>query len=269
MGGIGLAGAFLGGILTLLSPCSAMLLPAFFSYAFGRTSQLLARTGTFYLGLATTLVPVGMLAGSLGGLITAHRSTVITVASLIVVALGLVQLIGIPVPGLGRLDGVSGASAVSVYLLGTVYGVAGVCAGPILGSVLTVAAVTGSALYGGVVLLVYAAGMVVPLFLLALLWGRVPAVARWLRPRTLTIGRWSNSWTAVIGGLLTVALGILLLLTDGLFSLPATLSADRQVDIESRVLTGTSHVPDLAFAGVAVAVLVAVFVVHRVRARRG
>ncbi len=31
---IGLLGAFLGGVLALLSPCSALLLPSFFAYAF-------------------------------------------------------------------------------------------------------------------------------------------------------------------------------------------------------------------------------------------
>lgn len=55
---IGLLGAFLGGVLTLLSPCSAMLLPAFFSYAFADPRELLTRTGVFYLGLITSLVPL-------------------------------------------------------------------------------------------------------------------------------------------------------------------------------------------------------------------
>jgi cytochrome c biogenesis protein CcdA len=52
--------AFLGGVLSLLSPCSALLLPAFFAYAFQSRGKLLAKTAVFYLGLATTLVPLGM-----------------------------------------------------------------------------------------------------------------------------------------------------------------------------------------------------------------
>ncbi|HSL37639.1 MAG TPA: cytochrome c biogenesis protein CcdA, partial [Arthrobacter sp.] len=63
---IGYAGAFLGGVLTLLSPCSALLLPAFFAYAFSTKSRLVARTGLFYLGLLSTLVPLGIFAGVLG-----------------------------------------------------------------------------------------------------------------------------------------------------------------------------------------------------------
>ena len=49
--------AFLGGVLSLLSPCSALLLPAFFAYAFQSRRRLLAKTVVFYVGLATTLVP--------------------------------------------------------------------------------------------------------------------------------------------------------------------------------------------------------------------
>ena len=52
--------AFFGGVLSLLSPCSALLLPAFFAYAFQSRRKLLAKTAIFYLGLAATLVPLGM-----------------------------------------------------------------------------------------------------------------------------------------------------------------------------------------------------------------
>jgi cytochrome c-type biogenesis protein len=265
---IGLAGAFLGGILTLLSPCSVMLLPAFFSYAFTSVGMLVARTGVFYVGLVTTLVPLGMLAGSLGAVIAQHRSLLILVASALVIIFGLLQLLGIPLPGLGRLDGRSGASGLSVYLLGTVYGVAGLCAGPILGSVLTLAAVSGSALYGGIVLLVFAAGMVAPLLLLAWGWERIPKLSQWLRPRQLQIGRWSNAWASVIGGAVTVLVGVLLIITDGTLAMPGILNASQQVGLESQVMVGAAQVSDLAIAGVAVVVLAGVYLLHRFAGRR-
>lgn len=59
---IGYFAAFLGGLLALVSPCSALLLPAFFAYSIDSASRLLARTGIFYAGLATTLVPLGAAA---------------------------------------------------------------------------------------------------------------------------------------------------------------------------------------------------------------
>lgn len=265
---VGLAGAFLGGILTLLSPCSVMLLPAFFSYAFSSAGLLVARTGVFYLGLITTLVPLGMLAGSLGALISANRSALVIGASVLVIALGLLQLIGVTIPVLGRVDGQGGASALSVYLLGTVFGMGTVCAGPILGAVFTLAAVGGNALYGGIVLLVYAAGMVLPLLVLSFAWDRVPKLRDWLRPRQLTIGGWSNAWTSVIGGLVTVLLGVLLIVTDGTLALPGLMPADQAMGVETQVLIGTARLPDWVVVAVAAGVFGGVYLLHRFSKRR-
>lgn len=263
MTGVGLAGAFLGGILTLLSPCSVMLLPAFFSYAFSSAGMLVSRTGAFYLGLITTMVPLGMLAGTVGAVVNQQRDLLVMIASAVIVVLGVIQLIGIPLPGIGRLDGRSGASAISVYLLGTVYGLAGFCAGPILGAVLTLAAVSGSALYGGIVLLVYAAGMVVPLLVLALLWDRIPRLRDWLRLRQVVIGRWSNSWTSVIGGVLTIVIGVVLILTDGTIAVPGILDAQQQVNVESQVLAGAGQISDWLVVGAAVLVLGMAYALRR------
>lgn len=265
---VGLVGAFLGGLLTLLSPCSVLLLPAFFSYAFTSLGAMASRTAVFYLGLITTLVPLGLLAGGLGAVIAGHRELLIGIASLLVIVLGLIQLLGVPVPGLARAGRLTGTSGLAVYLLGTVYGVAGICAGPILGSVLAVAAIGGSALYGGVVLLVFAAGMVLPLFVLALLWERIPGLQRILRPRELRIGPWRNTWTAVIGGVVTVVLGVLLVVTDGTLSAPGLLDATSQVDLEAQVLASAQHVPDLVAVGVAVVVLAVVWLIQRGRGSR-
>ena len=172
-----LLGAFVAGVLTLLSPCSVMLLPAFFSYAFTSPARLLARTGVFYLGLATTLVPIGVLAGSFGAYVNEHRSALVAAASWVVIGLGALMLAGVRVPMPASADGGrdDATSAASVYALGTVYGLAGVCAGPLLGAVLAMAAVGSSAAYGGVVLLVFAAGMVLPLVVLSLAWDRLAA----------------------------------------------------------------------------------------------
>lgn len=262
-----LIGAFAGGVITLLSPCSVMLLPAFFSYAFTSPTKLLARTGVFYLGLITTLVPIGVLAGSVGAFVNDNRSMVVTVASWIVIALGVVMVAGItiPLPGSSNADGHDATSTTSVYALGTVYGIAGVCAGPLLGSVLTLATVGGSAAHGGLVLLVFAAGMVVPLIVLALVWDRLPWVRVLVRPRGFRIGPWSNTWTGLIGGALTIGVGVLLLVTEGTATLGGVLTVDDQFRLEEWVAGWSEGVPDGAFVAGAVAVLVGVWMLRRRR----
>jgi cytochrome c-type biogenesis protein len=241
---VSLAGALLGGVLTLLSPCSVMLLPAFFAYAFEDVGRVLARTGVFFLGLLTTLVPLGVLASTLGALVSEHRTAVTTTVALLVIALGLVQLGGVALPRLGS-TAASGTTTASVYLLGTVYGLAGVCAGPLLGAVLVVAGFSGDPLRGGVVMVAFASGMTVPLLVLSLVWLRLgPAAARLARPRGLVIGRWRSSWATIASGLLTIAIGVLLIVTDGTAGLAGVLGASSQAAIEGRVAAGSSGVPD-------------------------
>lgn len=263
---LSLLGAFLGGVLTLLSPCSVMLLPAFFAYAFTSPGVLLARTGVFFAGLATALVPLGLLAGTLGAWVNQHRFTLVTVASILVMLFGVVLLLGVRIPGLMQQSGAESASIASVFALGTVYGLAGVCAGPLLGAALTFAAFGGNAFFGGIVLLVFAAGMTLPLLVLALVWERVPAVKRLLRPKELRIGRWRNAWTNVIGGALTIAVGAILLATQGTASVSGVLGATDQANLEASVLRGSASVPDWVVILVFVA-LTAVWVIVALRQR--
>ncbi|MEC5193365.1 MULTISPECIES: cytochrome c biogenesis CcdA family protein [unclassified Arthrobacter] len=266
---IGYAGAFLGGVLTLLSPCSALLLPAFFAYAFSTRTKLVARTGLFYLGLLTTLVPLGIFAGVLGSLVTQHRPVLIGVSAVLVILLGVAQIAAVRLPsGLAPVAG-TGSSRLSVFALGTVYGVAGVCTGPILGSVLTVAAVGSSAVYGGVLLAIFALGMALPLFVLALVWDRLGISGRrWLRPRPLTIGSWSNSWLMIISGLISVGIGVLLLASDGTAGLGGVLTVEDQFQAESAATEVAAGVPDLIVAGFAAFILALGMALH-FRSRNG
>src|SRR5215218_4158600 len=83
--------SFLGGMLSLLSPCSALLLPAFFAYAFQSRVELVGRTVVFYLGLCATLVPFGMFISAVSALVYGYSSTLITASCLILVVFGVVQ----------------------------------------------------------------------------------------------------------------------------------------------------------------------------------
>lgn len=266
---IGYTGALLGGILTLLSPCSVMLLPAFFAYAFASPTKLLGRTALFYAGLLTTLVPLGLLAGLAGSLIAQNRGLLVSVAAGIVILIGVLQIAGVQFPGLSRRAGADGTSAVSVFVLGSVYGVAGVCAGPILGSVLAVAAAGGSPLYGGIMLAIFALGMALPLGVLSLLWTRLRLGERgWLKPRRFRLGRWENSVWMVVSGVLSIAIGALLLATSGTSSLGGLLSIDAQYEAESWVVGFSSGISNVWFGVAALAALLLAGGLYWWRSRR-
>src|ERR671910_1150311 len=255
--------SFLGGLLSLLSPCSALLLPAFFAYAFQSRGELVGRTAVFYLGLCATLVPLGMGISAVSALVYGHRSTLITVSGVIIIALGVVQIAGggFAFGPIERLRGrIKGDSLVTTFCLGAVYGFAGFCSGPILGAVLTVAASSGSALRGAGLLATYAAGMAAPLFLLALLWDRFDlGHRRWLRGREVSLVSLRFHTTNLVSGLMFVALGVLFIVFEGTSALEGlyasrgatdlAFTAERWVSAESMPISVALAVLAVLFAG--------------------
>jgi cytochrome c biogenesis protein CcdA len=267
--------SFLGGLLSLLSPCSALLLPAFFAYAFQSRSELVGRTAIFYLGLSATLVPLGMGVSAVSALVYGHRSLLITVSGLVIIAFGVFQLLGGgfafgPIERLRRR--IKGDSLVATFCLGAVYGFAGFCSGPILGAVLTVAASSGSVLRGAGLLATYAAGMAAPLFLMALLWDRLDlGHRRWLRGREVSLGGFRFHTTNLISGLLFIVIGVLFIVFEGTSALEGLYASGGATDLAftvERWVSGVSERLPVSVALVVLAVLFAGFLLYRLSRRR-
>ncbi len=262
--------AFLGGVLSLLSPCSALLLPAFFAYAFQSRKNLIAKTAVFYLGLAATLVPLGMGISAVSRLVYGQRSTLILVSGLVIILLGVLQLLGrgFELGPLSRLVGkVRGESAGATFALGAVYGFAGFCSGPILGAVLTIAASSGQVVQGASLLAIYALGMAAPLFLMALLWDRFDLGHRsWLRGREFFIGRLRLHTTNLVSGIMFILLGAVFIAYQGTSALSGLYEKNGALDLsyaaEQWANSLAKSIPDaLVFAGALAAALVLVDVV--------
>ncbi|HHX86367.1 MAG TPA: cytochrome c biogenesis protein CcdA [Actinomycetales bacterium] len=269
---IGLVGGFLGGVLSILSPCSALLLPAFFAYAFGTRRMLLARTGIFLVGLAAVLVPLGAGVGAVGSLVTVHRGTVTLVGGLVVVALGLYTALGggFRLPGLSDASSrVTGSGPLSVLALGALYGFAGFCSGPLLGGVLTLAMAGGSPTYGAAVMAAYAVGMVVPLAVLALAWDALGGSRRaWLRGREVTFGPIRTHTTSLLSGGLFVLIGLLFVLSDGTAALGSLMGVDDQFDLQVAAESWAARIDDLWFLVALLAVVAVGLAVWLLRERR-
>jgi len=230
---VSLLAAFFGGVLSLLSPCSALLLPAFFAYAFGGGGELVRKTGVFYVGLAATLVPLGMGISAVSALFYGQRGTLITVSGLLLIAFGILQLLGrgFTIGPLSRLRA-RGDTVGAVFARGAVYGFAGFCSGPILGAVLTVAAASGGALRGAVLLAVYALGMAAPLFLMALFWDRLDLGSRRLfRGREISFGRLRLHTTNLVSGAMFILLGTLFIGYEGTSALSGLYESNGATDL--------------------------------------
>jgi cytochrome c biogenesis protein CcdA len=270
---IGLPAAFLGGLLSLVSPCAALLLPSFFAYAFDRVGTLIGRTLTFLAGLLVVLVPLGAGVALVGDLLTRYRGLVTILGGLLLIVFGVLAVLGIgfasssAARAAGRIR-ISGP--LSTFALGTVYGLAGFCAGPLLGSVLTVAAIGAEPGYGAALLAAYAVGMAAPLFVLALLWDRFGLGRRpWLRGREIALGPLRTHTTSLVSGLLFIGIGMLFLLTDGTAGIIAPTTVDQQADAQLAIRDLVGGVPDAVVLLAIVLLALVVAVVRLLRSRRG
>lgn len=263
---------FLGGVLTLLSPCSALLLPAFFAYAF-QGGRLVRRTMIFYAGLATTLVPLGAGISAVSALFYGERQTLILVAGLLIVGLGVFQILGggFGVGPVARLQSkIRGRGAPSTYALGAVYGFAGFCSGPILGAVLTVAASSGGAAAGAGLLAVYALGMAAPLLALATLWERFDLGSRrWLRGKEVRLGPLRVHTTNLFTGLMFVALGTVFIAYEGTSALSGFYVALGTEELAYAAESVLSAIPNWISRGLTVLIAAGILaLVVRGRSRR-
>jgi cytochrome c biogenesis protein CcdA/thiol-disulfide isomerase/thioredoxin len=206
--------AYLGGILTILSPCILPVLP----FVFARSDQPFLKSGLPLLaGMAATFTLVASLA-TVGGAWAVRANQYGRIAALILFALfgltllfsSLAERLSRPLVQLGgKLSGDHDSSPgiVRSFLLGIATGLLWTpCAGPILGLILTGAALSGASAHTAILLLVYAAGAATSLALAVLAGGRVFAAMK----RSLGAEEWIRRilGVAVLAGVAAAALGL-------------------------------------------------------------
>jgi cytochrome c biogenesis protein CcdA/thiol-disulfide isomerase/thioredoxin len=206
--------SYLGGVLTILSPCILPVLP----FVFARADQPFVKSGLpLLVGMALTFAGVATLA-ALGGGWAVHANQYGRIAALILLAFFGVTLLSRsladrltrPLVALGdRLSQGSGAApgVGSSLLLGVATGLLWApCAGPILGIVLTGAAIQGASANTTFLLIAYAAGAATSLAVALLIGGRVFAVMK----KSLGAGEWVRRGlgVAVLLGVVAIALGL-------------------------------------------------------------
>jgi len=209
--------AYIGGVLTILSPCILPVLP----FVFARADQPFLRRGLpLLLGMAATFAVIATLAAVGGGwAVQANeygRYAAIALLALFGVTLLFPELsdrLTRPLVALGgRLSESADRNehAGSVWpslLLGVATGLLWApCAGPVLGLILTGAALQGANVQTTLLLLAYAAGAATSLALALLVGGRVFAAMK----RSLGAGEWIRRGlgAAVLVAVVAIALGV-------------------------------------------------------------
>jgi cytochrome c biogenesis protein CcdA/thiol-disulfide isomerase/thioredoxin len=209
--------AYLGGALTILSPCILPVLP----FVFARADQPFVRSGLPLLaGMALTFALVATLAAIGGGWVTQANQYGRWVAIALLGIFGLTLLFprfadhlmrplvsaGNRLSNFARADGQQ-SSVGSSFLLGIATGLLWApCAGPILGLVLTGAALRGASVGTTLLLIAYAAGAATSLAVALVIGGRVFTAMK----RSLGAGEWIRRGigAAMLGGVVAIAFGL-------------------------------------------------------------
>jgi len=208
--------AYLGGILTILSPCVLPVLP----FVFARADRPFRSHGLpLLLGLALSFAATATLAAVGGGWVVSlneyGRTAALALIALFGAALlfpGWAERLSQPFVRLGNRLSESGPGSqrlgfVGPLLLGVGIGMLWTpCAGPILGLILTGAALRGANAGTSLLLLAYAAGAATSMAAALLFGGRVFARLKGTLRTGETIRRVAGA--AVLGGTAAIALGL-------------------------------------------------------------
>ena len=221
-------GAFLGGVLSFLSPCVLPLIPSYVSFITGISFEDF-RTGNkklirkltvinslvFIAGFSSVFILLGVFSSFIGRIFATYYDVIRTVGGIIIIFFGLYVM------GVLKLDFLSVERRVHLkdkprgytgsFVVGLSFGGGWTpCIGPILGSILFIASTTGSAFYGFKLLLTYSAGLAIPFFITSLVintfLSHYSGIQKYMR------------LVMVLSGLLLIAFGVLFL-TDSVTAL--------------------------------------------------
>jgi len=199
---------FAGGVLTSLGPCNIAMIPLVIAFVGGQKNasrgRSLALASAFALGLAITLMALGVIAALVGGMLGGNSRLWYYVMAVVCIVMGL-QWLGVlhlPLPewGAGTRERITQKGVLGALLLGLASGlVASGCATPALAAILTLVMSKGAIVYGASLLLVYGLGRGAPIIVLGTFAGLVKLIPQLMR------------WTARLeqaSGALMIAIGL-------------------------------------------------------------
>lgn len=203
---------FLAGVLSFFSPCVLPLLPVYLGYfsaaeeggGAGPLLHRLGKTAAFVAGLSAAFFLLGFGAGLAGSFV--QSSLFRLFCGMFIVLLGLHQTGLIVIPLLERQKTISSPmdpakGLLGPFALGFCFSFGWTpCVGPILAMVLGLSLERGGSLAGGALLLLYAAGLAVPFFVMAVGAHFLLEKVRGLLPH---LGK-----VKVLGGILVMAMGV-------------------------------------------------------------
>lgn len=208
--------AFVAGVIALAMPCCfSVLLPSYFAQSFKQQNRLVGMTLVFSMGIATVMLPLAFGITYIGRLFGTNHELVFVAGGFFMILIGFWTLWGRGM--LPRIDfpvDLKKVNVTSVYTLGIFSGAATTCCAPVLAGVLILAALSASLLEGLLIGLTYVAGMVFPLFVIALVWDKYQrSEGNPLQGTILSLKFFGRKFSAhsskLVAGLIFLAMGVI------------------------------------------------------------
>lgn len=221
MSEVGYITAFLGGMLSFLSPCVLPLIPSYVSFITGMSFEdfksgekarirrlTLVNSSAFVAGFSTVFILLGVSSSYVGKLLAVYYDHIRIIGGIVVVLLGLYVM------GIFKLNFLASDKRIHLvskpkghfgsFAVGITFGAGWTpCIGPILGSILLIASTSGSAMTGFKLLLIYSLGLAIPFIITSLainsFLSHFNAIQKYMRI------------IMIISGLLLISFGIILL----------------------------------------------------------
>ena len=90
--------AFIGGMISVLLPCTLAILPAFFAYTFKERTEITKMTLVFFAGFSSIFILLGIFASAIGQTLTsiqvADTKLLILVAGVFLIIFGIMTILG-------------------------------------------------------------------------------------------------------------------------------------------------------------------------------
>ena len=205
--------AFLGGMLSFLSPCILPILPAFFSYTFKERKKITKMTFVFFLGFSLVFISLGILVSLAGKTIVTFQNDIsnfVFIAGIILILLGVMSIFGKGFSSFIKIRKKPGTDIPGIFLFGSLFALGWTpCVGPILAGILILASVF-SPIKAALLLSFYSLGIFIPLFLLSFFFDKLN-LAKLIKGKTFTFKildkKFITHTSNIIAGILLIILG--------------------------------------------------------------